>query len=292
LNFLNLPTLKLPFKIPVGMKNRTVVGAACIIVGLIAGFVLFPLAANSGGSSVTIVRAAQTIPAGIKITDAMLTTVSVGKKNLPSNELSNKADAIGKYAAVTITAQDDVTSTKFSTTGSIYSLTRGQQLISVGIKNFADSLSGKLQGGDVVSVFFPPASNTGFSTSSTNTDAQLCPELQYVKVVAVTSSNGGDTDEATIKKNASSGTTNSNLPATVTLLVNDRQAQILAGHENDTAHFTLRCRSDNTYANALLKEQQDYFDTLGSSSAVSASSQPVTSSTTTSGKKVSGGLVQ
>lgn len=229
------------FKIPVSLKNRKALAIACIIVSLVVGFVLMPLASTA--ATVTVVRAKQDIPLGAQITKSMVETVKVGRKNLPSNVLRNFSDVVGKYSAVTITSGDYITSAKLNTTGSTYDLSSGQLLISVTVKNFADSLSGKLQSGDIVSVLFPPAAGNSLS-SAAETDADCPPELQYVKVVTVTNANGGDTDEKTVKKAASSGSNSDNLPATVTLLVNERQAQILAGQESNTVHFALACRGN------------------------------------------------
>ncbi len=269
--------MNIPFKIPVSLKNRTVVGAVCIAVALIVGFVLVPIVSNSASASVTVVRAKQDIPVGTLIKKDMLDTVSVGKKGLSDNVLHDVNDVVGKYAAVVITAEDNISASKLSSTGSMYNLNDGQLLISVAVKSFADGLSGKIQAGDIVSVFYPPSQNTLSGTASTNkVDATCPPELQFVKVAAVSTATGNDTDEATVKKQASSSNTN-DLPATVTLLVNARQAQILAGQENNAAHLALACRGDSGIADQLLTKQADFFkqnlSSQNSSSSQSTSSQ-------------------
>lgn len=271
--------MKIPFKIPVSFKNRTAIGAVIIIAAIIFGFVLVPLVSNVSSASVTVVRAKQDIPVGTKITGDMLETISEGKKGLPDNVLNNLADVVGKYAAVGITAQDDITVQKLSSAGSIYKLKDGQQLISVAVKNFADSLSGKLQAGDIVSVYFPPAAGNSI-TNSAQTSAQCPPELQYVKVAAVTAASGSDTDAAQVQKSASSANNDNNLPATVTLIVNERQAQIIAGQENNAVHLALACRGDDDKAQQLLTKQADYFKQNNSS--LSSSSSSASSSSTNS----------
>jgi hypothetical protein len=127
--------LNIPFKIPVSLKNRTVVGAVCIAVALIVGFVLVPIVSNSASASVTVVRAKQDIPVGTLIKKDMLDTVSVGKKGLSDNVLHDVNDVVGKYAAVVITAEDNISASKLSSTGSMYNLNDGQLLISVAVKS-------------------------------------------------------------------------------------------------------------------------------------------------------------
>jgi pilus assembly protein CpaB len=271
--------------IPASWKNRKALAAVCIAVSLLIGFVFMPLASNAAGSYVTVVRAKQNIPLGTQIAKDMVETVNVGKKGLPSGVLHSDGGAIGKYAAVGITAGDDITSVKLSSTGSMYNLSDGQLLISVAVKNFADSLSGKLQAGDIVSVFFPPVSGNTV-TGGTEAEAQCPDELQYIKVVAVTNQNGGDTDETAVKKGASSGSGSNQLPAAVTLLVNRRQAQILAGQESNTVHLALACRGNEKTAKKLLTSQAEYFVTHSASSTPESSkASPVSGNSASSGQK-------
>ena len=267
---------KFNFKIPVALKNQTFVGIACVVAALVVGFVFVPLVNNMVSATTAVVRAKQDIPEGTQITASMLETVQVGKQNLPSGIVKKASNVAGKYAAVDISVHDMITASKTSSTGGIYNLSNGQYLISVTVKNFADGLSGKIQSGDVVKVLLPPSSTNSISSSSESNEADCPAELQYVKVAAVTASNGTDTNEATVQK--SSGTsTNSNLPATVTLIVNDRQAQILAGQESNTVHLALACRSGKK-AEELLKKQADYFEESDASLSLTSSSSAATSS--------------
>jgi pilus assembly protein CpaB len=155
-----------------------------------------------------------------------------------------------------------------------FKLNDGQYLISVSTKNFCDSVSGKLRSGDIVTVFIPPvATQNAVTTNSTSAlTADNPPELQYVKVVAVTTASGQDTD----KISSSSAPANNNQPATVTLLVNVKQAAILAGTEQNTVHFALAYRGGGAKAEELLKRQSTYFD--NNSSTTSSADQTKTSS--------------
>lgn len=186
-------------------------------------------------------------------------------------------------AAVTQAAKE-TQSVKTNNTANGFKLSDGQYLISVSTKNFCDSVSGKLRSGDIVTVFIPPvAVQNAVTTSSTSTlSADNPPELQYVKVIAVTTASGQDTDNIS----SSSASTNNNQPATVTLLVNVKQAAILAGTEQNTVHFALAYRGGGAKAEELLKRQSAYFETNSSttssadqtSSSAQASSSAQTSS--------------
>jgi len=248
--------LKMP-RLPKVLKNRAAVGIVCLVASAIAIYSYFNYYYLT-----PVVRAIEPIPHGTQITSAMVREVLVGRYNLPNGELKSEKLVVGKYTTVDISSQDDITSSKVGSSGGMYDLQNGQLLMSVAVKTLADGLSGKLQSGDIVTVFYPPSSTMTFTTGTGTTQsqtqtAQTPPELQYVKVVSVTDSTGKSTDESVIEK--STGTNNSALPATVTLLVNDRQAQIIASHENDIAHLALADRGNQQREEELLQEQAAYF---------------------------------
>lgn len=154
----------------------------------------------------------------------------------------------------------------------IYKLPSGEMLMSIQVKNLADGLSGKLQPGDIVSAFCPQSTADG--TQDQITPAENPPEMQFVQVASVTASTGRDTSPSTVK----SGDTNeNNLPATVTLIVNTKQAQILAGLENRNIHLALVYRGGGKKAADLLKQQDGILSADGETSE--ASSAPVTAGT-------------
>lgn len=164
--------------------------------------------------------------------------------------------------------------TESAETDNSYTLQDGQYILSVATKNFSDSVSGKLRNGDIVTVYIPSQSvDNAISTQAGTISAENPPELQYVKVVAVTNSSGED---ITGTGSQSSGTNDQ--PATVTLLVNARQAQILAGAENNTVHFALAYRGGGKKAEQLLERQEEYFKTASSSQDDSSADQLSSSS--------------
>ena len=75
-------------------------------------------------------------------------------------------------------------------------------------------------------------------------------ELQFVEVVAATAKSGNDVEGETGDEN--------DLPSTVTLLVSEKQAMILAELEKTgTIHISLVYRGDRKTAEEFLKAQDD-----------------------------------
>ena len=106
-------------------------------------------------------------------------------------------------------------------------------------------LSGKLETGDIVSaVIYDSTENRCFTP----------PELRYVKVITSTTSQG--IDKAEVADSAQ--------PVTVTLLVNDAQAELLALYERTgNIHFVLEFRGDASTAQKYLDVQAAFLGKAG-----------------------------
>lgn len=245
------------------IKNKTAVGVICVAAAILIGFVLSPLVSRAAGGTVTVVRAKAQIPKGSQITASMLETVKMGKQNLPQDIKNDIPLVVGRYAAVDITQGDIITDRKTEKENSMFSLKDGELLISVTLNSFADSLSGKLESGDLVSVYIPDNStqliDAANNSAGTVANAVNPPELEYVEVAAVTASSGKDTSMEKVQKSDSDKSNSDYLPATATLRVNSSQAKILAGLEKSTVHLALVCRENSKRVKELLKQQEDYF---------------------------------
>ncbi len=97
------------------LKNRVVLGLACIIVSLVVCFGLTPLFNDAVAATTTIVRVNTTIQQGEQITARMVTTVEVGGYNLPANILCRMEDVVGKYAAADFSKGDYILADKAQT---------------------------------------------------------------------------------------------------------------------------------------------------------------------------------
>ena len=228
--------------------KKTTVGALCVAAAIAVGGVQWFAVSEASSAAEPVVRAKVEIPSGTKITASMLETVDMGKLGLPSNITGNAAQVAGTYAKTDIQAHDIITGGKVAGHAPDTALSDGKMLYSVSVKNLADSVSGKLQGGDIVQAVVP-AQNTG--NNAVGPSSETLNALQYVEVEGVTASNGQDAKTAS----AYSASTNSNQPATVTLYVNQTQINALASLGQNEISFALVSRGDEAKAKELLAKQ-------------------------------------
>ena len=230
------------------LSNRTIIGIICVIAALAICFGVAPLVNKVSDGKSEIVRVRQTVPQGSMITEDVIEVVKVGSHNLPEGILTSKEEVVGKFATVDIYAGDfimpgKVSSDMASANDILGGLVGDQKVISVTIGSFAQGLSGKLETGDIISAIVY-SSKEGY--------AYTPDELRYIKVVTSTTSKG--VDKADVTDNTQ--------PVTVTLLVNQRQAELLAEYEKTSSmHFTLEYRGDMATAQRFLNMQEEYFAT-------------------------------
>lgn len=213
-------------------KNRTVVGALCILLSLLISFGVAPLFNRSISETVEIVRVTRDIRAGDMITTDMVSVVRVGGYNLPNNVIRQLDSVVGRYATAGLVAGDHILAPKLSDfpaaeNAHLYSQDGNRKAISITIRSLATGLSGKLQRGDIVSVIAPDYRRHGQTV--------IPPVLQFVEVINVTASSGND---ANVGDRADSD--DRELPATVTFLVTVEQSRVLAELEADgRVHLSL-----------------------------------------------------
>ncbi|MBR5680058.1 MAG: pilus assembly protein CpaB [Clostridia bacterium] len=236
------------------MKNRTVLGLVCIALALVLAFVIAPFVNKFSDSRSEVLRVKQTVAQGHRLTGDDIETVSVGNYNLPADVLTNPEEVIGKYAAVGMTKGDYLFASKLTDTADtandvFKSLDGSQVAVSVTIPSFAGGLSGKLQNGDIVSMI----------VYSAEKKESASPEaLKSVRVITATTAAGLDKDELVQKEDGTY-----ELPTTLTLLVTDYQAKLLAEYENyGKMHAALVCRDNEKQAKKFLKEQADVLKEL------------------------------
>lgn len=231
--------------------SKTALGALCIVVALGVGAAQWYAVNVASTAAVPVVCAKTDIPAGTKITGDMLKVKKMGRLNLPSNITGDADKVVGAYADTEIQPDDIVTGGKLSGHAPADTLQDGQMLYSVTTKNLADSVSGKLQSGDIVQVKVP-TQNTG-NNAVPGSDSDELKALQYVRVEGVTASNGQSVGNG--NPSSSSSTTGSNQPATVTLVVNEQQVDALASLGSNEISFALVSHGDEAKAQSLLSRQ-------------------------------------
>lgn len=226
--------------------NRTIIGIICIVAALAICFGVAPLVNRLNDGKTEIVRVSQTILKGSQIGEGDVEVVKVGSFNLPSGLYAKKEDVVGKFATGDLYPGEYILSAKVTTDVNTASdilegLDSMQKAISLTIGSFAQGLSGKLETGDIISVIVY-SQKDGFAFTP--------GELQYVKVITSTTSSGVDKADRT----------DNTQPVTVTLLVNQQQAELLAQYEKAASmHFALEYRGDPATAQKYLDRQNEYF---------------------------------
>jgi len=232
-------------------KNRTVIGALCILLSLVICFGVAPLFNKGMSRTDDIVRVKREIRAGDMITADMVSVISVGGYNLPDGVIRQLDSVVGKYATTDLAVGDYILGTKLSDIPAaenayLYSLDGTRQAISVTIKTFATGLSGKLQSGDIVSIIAADYKKQGQTV--------IPPELRYVEVISVTASSGYDANTGEQRNDDDKR----ELPSTVTLLVTVEQSQVLAMLEADgKLHLSLVYRGAPENAAQFIEAQDE-----------------------------------
>ena len=233
---------------PKKIGNRTVIGIVCILAAFAVCFGVAPLVNRVAEEQVEIVRMRNTLLKGTCIAENDIEVVKVGAFNLPKDVIRDKNEVIGKYTTGDMykgeyILPERLTSDINTATDILGSLDGDKKAISISIGSFALGLSGKLETGDIISVIVYDAKEKTTFTP---------PELSYLRVI--TSTTSGGIDKADI--------TDSSQPVTVTLLVNQKQAELLAEYEKTASmHFTLEYRGDLAKAQQYLDMQEQYFQT-------------------------------
>lgn len=227
------------------LKNRFVIATGAIILAMVICFILVPAVYNDRGKLTEIVRVKEPIDTGTVITEKMLETITVGGYNLPEGVAAKAGDVVGKYALAKLEPGDYILVSKVGSefVGSdnyLQSLDGSQFAMSIAIPNLAAGLSGKLQVNDIISI-----------AEVTDDGGKIPPELQYVKIIGVATDGGKEAGE----KEADEKQT----PSTITVLVNQKQAEKLAGIEAENLHFVLVFRGDTESAQKYLAKQNEYF---------------------------------
>ena len=232
------------------MKNRTAIGIVCIILAVAVTFVVSPLVNNISDKKTEVVRFTADVSHGTEIKDTDIELVEISNSALPEKVIKDKNAVVGKYATTDIFKGDFATESKVTdnanTASDIMASLKGDKVaMSITINSFAGGLSGKLENGDIVSIY----------VTNKDDETENPAALKYVKVITTTTSGGIDENNVVENEDGSF-----ELPTTITVLVSVEQAKILANYEESaTMHVALVYRGDDATANKFLKAQDDYF---------------------------------
>lgn len=226
-------------------KNKTVIGVMAIVIGILVCFILTPIYNKLLEAKTTAVRVTKAIEKGQLITKDQVKEIEVGSYNLSADVIDKEELVVGKYAVTDLYVGENILSSKIVneplvTNEYLYNLDGEKGAVSMTLQSFAAGLSGKLIGGDVVSII---------ATEDKETTIPL--ELKYVKVLASTTSKGND-----IKEGNSVKDDEDELSSTITLLVDEYQAKLLANLEaTKVIHVELVYRGTEEVVNQYLEMQ-------------------------------------
>ncbi len=232
------------------MKKRTIIGIICMVLAIAITFLVAPLVTKLGTDTVTVCVVAQDLKQGIQITEEHITTVEAKAESIPAGAVSDKTLLVGQFAKSNLYAGDFYTAAKLTkdanTAADVFATLDGKQIaVSFTIDTFAAGLSGKLENGDIISIFV---------TDRDTGETMIPAALKYVRVVTTTTAGGIDKEGVVENEDGSY-----ELPSTVTVLVTPEQARLLVEcEENAALQAGLVYRGDKENAQKYLDKQTEY----------------------------------
>lgn len=227
------------------MNKRFLYGIICIVLSAVIAFGGIPLLASQVNAKTTVVKITAPIAKGSRITAEQIALEEVGKYGLSPNTYADLDDVVGQYAATDLVAgaivlPENLSPSPVDADLSLRALPSGKLAVAFSIKTLASGLSDKLQTGDIIRIYHYAGK------------AEAVPELQYVKVLAVTDTNGANIDP--LEAPAEDGQRQQS--ATVVVQASPAQAQLITGLENNgTIHVALVLRGNEAQAQELLAKQ-------------------------------------
>ena len=226
------------------VNNRFIFGVLSLVLAAIIAFVALPTIARQTNGKTEIVRITQPVLKGEQISSDNAGVVEVGGYNLPSNIAHQLSDVNGLYATADLSPGDYILTSKISTVPvssdvALNDIPSGKVRFPYS-QTLASGLSNKLQPNDIIRIyhFLDVAADV--------------PELQFIKVLSVTDSDGINVDNT--KELAEDEEKQQS--ATITVLATPEQAKIITALENDgVAHVALISRNNEKLAEELLAQQ-------------------------------------
>jgi len=231
------------------MNKRLLFGIISIALAAVIALIGIPAVIGQSNTKLQIVRVKEAIEEGTVVTAEQLEMAEVSSHGLPANVATNFTQVVGTYALVDLVSGDYFLPTKVSTESPekdtiLKKLTGDKIAVSMSVQSLAGVLSNKLRTDDIVSIY-----------SYEDGEVVKVEELQYVRIIAVTNSNGTNIEDAVGDE--------SRMAATITFLANDRQAAKMIEIENEyPMHLTLVSRGDTKRAKELLAEQDKILEQI------------------------------
>ncbi len=243
------------------MNKRLLFGIISIALAAVIALIGIPAVIGQSNTKLQIVRVKEAIEEGTVVTAEQLEMAEVSSHGLPANVATDFTQVVGAYALVDLVPGDYFLPTKVSIESPekdtiLKKLTGDKIAVSMSVQSLAGVLSNKLRTDDIVSVY-----------SYEDGEVVKIEELQYVRIIAVTNSNGTNIEDAVGDE--------FRMAATITFLANDRQAAKMIEIENEyPMHLTLVSRGDTKRAKELLAEQEDILEQIALEEEMEADETP------------------
>lgn len=231
------------------MKKKQWIGVAFLVIACVLAFALNALMARPA-NKVPAIRLTKDVEVGTYITNDMISKIEISADAITVDTVTQESDIVGKYAKNNLYKDDMVnkkslTNDEYNHETLFYGLEKGKQYVTVTLKSLASSVAGRIKPNDIVSIY----------TLDEEEEPILYDELLYVKVVSLTNELGNEvSNEGTVDLKE-------NLPTTITLEVNQQQAEkLILLENNEVMHFSFIFRGNTEQVNEYLQIQDRYFE--------------------------------
>ena len=207
------------------IRNRLFLATICVILSALC---VYSFLQSNISEDLTAYKLTYNVSKGTEITSDMLTPVTVGSKGM-EDVITEQDEIIGRYSTYDLVKgqmifDNSISETQKEVLQGFEKLDGEHFAYSITIKSLASSVTGKVQAGDVVSVYV-----------NTNGESILPLELKYVEVLNASTSVGTEKTQNS-EENIS----------TVTFVVNETQAKLLNEYEyTSNLHLALVHRGED-----------------------------------------------
>ena len=213
------------------LENKLIVGGICIVIAAILAFLVLPGMYKQKEKTIMICRLQSDITAGTRIEGEMLKSVEVGSYGLPESVIKNPDDLIGKYAKVSMTADDYLYASRFADYVSDErfdkAVSEGKRLIAVSVPSNAASAANQLKAGDRVTVAYFADNNVVIDNS-----------LKGIEIYSVENEDAQNLENVQGSENKED-----EIAANVTLIATEEQAaKLISAEYSGKLHIILESR--------------------------------------------------
>ncbi len=232
------------------LNRRLLFGIISIALAAVIALIGIPAIIGQTNTKINIVRVVQPIDKGTVIPEESLEIVEISSYGLPANVATDMKQVVGYYALVDLVPGDYFLPSKVGAESPdkdpiLSKLPDDKIAISMSVQSLAGILSNKLRTDDIVAIY---SYNEGG-------EIEVVEELQYVRIIAISNSNGTNIEDAVAD--------DSRMASTITFLADDLQAQRMIEIENENPmHLVLVSRGDIKRAKELLNTQDEILDEI------------------------------